>query len=402
MAVVYDKKIAILGGGAQGKAFAADSILGGAKNVIMCDLEPFASATLNAVERGITIRSKFGFQLNKYGFLREGTAKGIKTTTSVAEAVKGAELVLVVTPAAGHVPFFEKLIPVLEDGMVVHVFPDNYGSLILRRMMKEKGCEKKIVVGGWSSSPYSARVEIFGKQIMNFVTVSYRAANLRGCAFPSTDTAILFESAKYIPPMDSVIYGDGPQEGDTVVDVGFSNVNPILHCPATLLNIGAIENWHNYGNRKGTYSIYTDGFSPSISEVQYAIYLESVEIVEKLGINVARFKKERFFHRTNILADEFWGEEFVVEWDEFERRGYGTGPHDVNTRYLTEDIPVGTRMYHEFGKITNTKTPIVDTMIHLAGIMLHKNYFEEGYTLDYLGLGGKSEEAIVQFLRTGE
>ena len=52
-----------------------------------------------------------GNQLNKFGFYREGVAKFDKVTTSVEEAVKDAEIIIVALPAVGHEAFFKELIP---------------------------------------------------------------------------------------------------------------------------------------------------------------------------------------------------------------------------------------------------------------------------------------------------
>ena len=78
------KPIAVLGAGGIGKAIAADCVLGG-QDVILCDLEPFASKTLANLENGFRFH---GAQTNKYGFYREGVAYFNKTTTSVKEAVE--------------------------------------------------------------------------------------------------------------------------------------------------------------------------------------------------------------------------------------------------------------------------------------------------------------------------
>ncbi|MEG2418477.1 MAG: 3-hydroxyacyl-CoA dehydrogenase NAD-binding domain-containing protein, partial [Eubacterium sp.] len=107
MSYLKDKPIAVLGAGAVGKAIAGDCALGGAK-VRICDMEPFATKTLANIERvGIKF---YGDQVNLYGFEREGFAKMDKVTTDVAEAVKGAGIIVVATPTFGHKPFFEKLI----------------------------------------------------------------------------------------------------------------------------------------------------------------------------------------------------------------------------------------------------------------------------------------------------
>ncbi|MDZ4133372.1 MAG: NAD/NADP octopine/nopaline dehydrogenase, partial [Dethiobacteria bacterium] len=170
MSYLKNKPIAVLGAGAVSKAQAADCALAGAK-VRICDLQPFAKKTLFGIkEKGIKL---FGGQLNLYGFERSGIAMMDLVTEDVAEAVKGAGIVIIGTPTFGHVPFFEKLIPALEDGMVIHIYPDNFGSLLLRKMMREAGCTKKVIIGGWSSSPYGSRVEIKGGVILPQVRVYY-------------------------------------------------------------------------------------------------------------------------------------------------------------------------------------------------------------------------------------
>ncbi len=148
-----EKPIVVLGAGGVGKAIAADCALGGAK-VRICELPAFAEKTLFGIaEKGIKF---FGDQLNLYGFERHGQAEMDMVTTDVAAAVKGAGIIVVATTTLGHRPFFEQLIPVLEDGQVVHIFPDNYGTLLLRKMMREAGCTKKIIVGGWAPSAAAA------------------------------------------------------------------------------------------------------------------------------------------------------------------------------------------------------------------------------------------------------
>ena len=81
--------------------------------------------------------------------------------------------------------------------------------------------------------------------------IIYRAITLRGAALPMTDQEVFLESTKYIGAMDAITTGLGPVGGNTVMDTGFSNVNPILHCPGVILGVGALENYGLiYGNNK--------------------------------------------------------------------------------------------------------------------------------------------------------
>jgi opine dehydrogenase len=399
MEYLKNKPIAVLGAGAVGKATAADCALGGAK-VRICDLSPFAEKTLFGVkEQGIKF---FGEQLNLYGFERSGIAQFDRVTTDVAEAVEGAGIIIVTTPSVGHKPFFEKLIPALEDGMVIHIFPDNYGSLLLRKMMRETGCTKKVIIGGWSSAPYGARVEIKGGVTLPKIRAYYRAITLRGAALPTLDQEDFLESTKYMPSMDAITNGDSVVGGVTVMDTGFSNVNPVLHCPGTILGVGVMENWGViYGENKYDFSIYSHAYCPSISQVQYTLYQEQCALAEAMGVGIQDFSKKQFFSRENILGPEYMGPDYEIPFEQLDFIQYGTGPFTIHNRYITEDIPVGCHVYHELGEKFGVKTPVVDSMINLANAMLETNFYETGYTLDYIGIGHMTKDEMLQYLHEG-
>ncbi|TGE39214.1 NAD/NADP octopine/nopaline dehydrogenase [Desulfosporosinus fructosivorans] len=399
MEYLKNKPIAILGAGACGKAQAGDCALGGATTRI-CDLPPFAEKTLFGIkEQGLKF---FGEQLNLYGFERSGVAQFDKVTTDVAEAVKGAGIVIVTTPSIGHRPFFEQLVPALEDGMVIHIFPDNYGSLLLRKMMREAGCTKKVIIGGWSSAPYGSRVEIKGGVVLPKVRAYYRAITLRGAALPTIDQADFLESTKYIPSMDGITKGDGVVGGETVMDTGFSNVNPVLHCPGTILGVGVMENWGViYGENKYDFSIYSHAYCPSISQVQYTLYQEQCKLAAAMGVGIQAFDKRQFFSRENILGPEYMGPDYEIPFDQQDYIQFGTGPHTINNRYITEDIPVGCHVYHELGKKFGVKTPVVDSMINLANAMLETDFYESGYSLEYLGIGHLDKDEMLRYLHEG-
>lgn len=397
MSYLQEKPVAVLGAGAVGKAQAADCALAGAR-VRFCDLPPFSSKTLFGVrESGLNF---YGPQLNLYSFERSGIARMELVTEDIAAAIKGAGLVVVATPAFGHQVFFKKLIPCLEDGMVIHIFPDNFGSLLLRKMMAEAGCTKKVIIGGWSSSPYGSRVDIKGGVVLPRIRVYYRAITLRGAAMPMADQDNFLESAKYLGSMDCITQNNGLDSGDTALDIGFSNVNPVLHCPGTILGVGVMENWGViYGNDKYDYSIYSHAYCPSIAKVQYSFYLEQCAIAEKIGVGIQSFKKEQFFHRESILGAEYMGPDYVIPFTEQDYIQYGTGPFDINNRYITEDIPVGCHIYHELGQVFGINTPVIDSMINLASVMMETDYYQNGYTLDYIGLGGKNKDELNRYLR---
>jgi len=394
--------IAVLGGGAVGKTCGADCALAG-QEVRICDLDPFFESSLGTVERtGITIGQKLPGTQTKYGFARYGRAEFAKVTNSVAEAVKGAKLIVVGIPSIAHEVFFSALIPCLEDGQIIHIIPDNYGTLKLRKMMREAGCTKKVIIGGWSSAPYGTRVDTEGGIMNAHVSLVYRAITLRGAALPMTDQEDFLESSKALGCFDAITQGDGVVSGETVLDIGFSNVNPVIHVPGTLLGVSTMENFNTVLHmNKHDYSIYSHSFCPSISEVQYQFYNEEIALANAIGVGIQPFDKEVFYQRTSVLGQEYMGEGCDVPFDEEWEVGYGTGPFTIQNRYVTEDVPVGCHVYHELGKKFGVPTPIIDSMIVLGGVMNKTDYFESGLKLEDLGIGHMDKEALLAYLNEG-
>lgn len=398
LSYLENKPIAVLGAGGIGKLFAADSVLGG-QDVILCDIEPFAKVTLAHLENGFRIH---GNQFTRYGFRREGTAFFNKVTTNLKEAMDAADLIIVAVPAVGHAAFFAQMIPYLRDGHIIHIFPDNYGTLRFRKAMREANCNKKVVVGGWSSAPFGSRIDKEGPYILPSTRITYRAITLRGAALPMADQDVFMESIKYLRAMDAVTTGDGPTNADTVMDTGFSNVNPILHCPAVILGTGTIENYGVvYGDDKKDFSIYCHVYSPTVSKVQYAVYQEECAVAKAMGVGIQSFREEQFYSRSNILGPEYMGDDMAIPFDEQYEMAMGTGPFSVDSRYITEDIPIGCHVYHELGKKYGVKTPVIDSMITMSSAMLDRDFYKEGLTLDDLGIGHMNKEELLDYLHKG-
>lgn len=406
MEYLNNMPIVVLGGGAVGKTCAADMKLAG-REVRLFDMMPFAESTLRNLDKtGIQLD---GVQRNLYCFERSGRAFLDMITSDMKEAVKGAGLIVVAAPAFAHEPFFRELVPHLEDGQVIHIFTDNYGSLLLRRLMREMSCTKKVIVGGWSSAPYGTRIESVGKFVFPHVGVKYRAITLRGASIPMSDIDDFIESSQYLPCIDAVTQGDGPESGNTVLDIGFSNINPVIHVPATILGVSTMENWGVIfgGYDKNSYSMYSHGLSPSICEVQYQFFEEEKTLAREIGVGVPSYAYESFFSRRSILAQEYMGldaagkDNVTFPLDQPSTEG-NTGPNSIHHRYLTEDVPVGCKIYHDLGVQYHVPTPVIDSMIVLAGSMHKKNFLVESkYSLSYLGIDDLSKEELLAYLNEG-
>lgn len=392
--------VAVLGGGSVGRTCAADCKLAG-NTVRLFDIQPFAEKSLKYLEKtGVTL---VGTPKNKYGFSRLGNAKFDMVTDDMAKAVDGVKLILVCIPSVAHEAFFEQLAPLLKDGQIVHIIPDNYGSLRLRKKLRETGSRAKVIIGGWSSAPYGTRIVTEGGVPTPEQYLVYRAITLRGAALPDADSDDLLESTRYLGCFDSITQGDGPVKGKTVLDIGFSNVNPVIHVPGTVLGASVMENFGRIygGHDRFQYSIYSHAFCPSLSEVQVAFYEEETALAEAIGVDLARYPREDFFSRASILGPEYMGEGCIIPFEEQWPTGFTTGPFTIQNRYITEDVPVGCHVYHELGKKFGIATPVIDSMITIASVMTGQDFYKTGVRLEDLGIGHLDKDQLLKYLNEG-
>lgn len=415
MSYLKDMPIAVLGGGAVGKTMAADCALAG-KEVRIWDQPRFAKTNfLNIEKTGITLS---GNQFSFFGYTRKGTAKVALATDDMAKAVKGAGIIIVATVAIAHEGIFRELIPLLEDGQVIHILPDNCGTLVFRKLMRELKCTKKVIVGSWYTAPYGIRVVKRGGVTTNECKVEDRITTIRGCALPTKDNEAFMASAYYIPAFGAIIDAEGEVTiskkgeefhhgfvtGNTVMDINLSNVNPVIHVPGTVLAVSTMQNFDTVlGQEKKNYSLYGFGACPAIAEVQAAFWEEEKALAKAMSIDLCTVNYEDFFSRTTMYGKEYMGPDFAVPYEEKYENFFGDGPFDLENRYITEDVPVGCYLMSQLGKKYNVPTPIIDSTILLASTMLKRDLAAGSkYTLDYLDIGHMTDAQLQKYLREGE
>lgn len=400
MSYLKNKPIAILGAGAVGKTMAGDCALAGAK-VRIWDQPNFAERNFRNIEKtGIKLS---GNQFSYYGFERRGVAHVELATSDLAEAVKGAGIIIVATVAMAHETIFRQLIPLLEEGQVIHILPDNCGTFVCRKLMREMDFNKKVIVGAWYTAPYGVRIVNRGGVATNECKVEDRITTIRGCALPMTDTDAFIESANYIPALDAIRTGDGFVTGNTVLDINLSNVNPVIHVPGTVLGVSTMQNFGTVlGQDPKNYSLYGFALCPAIAEVQATFWEEEKALAKAMEIGLCTVNYKDFFSRTTMYGKEYMGPDFAVPFEEKYENFYGDGPFSLENRYITEDVPVGCYLMQQLGRKYNVPTPTIDCMIYLANVMIKRDLIKDSkYTLDYLGIGHMTHDQLQKYLREG-
>ena len=398
--------ITVIGAGNGAHALAADCKLGGA------EVRMYEFTRYNNKVKGILNSRRIrleGLEMNYEQFKRSGTAVLDMVTYDMAEAVRGANHILISVQAQGFEEVFQELAPLLENGQTVSIFPDNFGSLILRRIMRDKGITTKVIIAGYDSLVYGARLVDFNNMETetDVVNITYRENEIRVDTLPSSDYEDYLRIVKEIPALDATQL----VHGDTALDISISNVNPLLHIPAVVMNAGTIENWGvipHLGGHDIYYDIYAFGCSPAVGEVQYAYYEDLVKITRAYGVGICPVEKDALTtSRMGLIGQFFYGPDFRYPFDKpLDLNTWLPAPKgarfELNSRYITEDVPVGCVTAINFAKVLHVDTPILHAMTNMSNVMMNANYYEQGYTLSDLGLENMNAQAMVDFMRTGE
>lgn len=354
--------VAVLGGGHGAHAMAADLASRGF-SVNMFEMPEFQGA----------VQQLFDTQTIQVSGLIEGSFKLNKVTTDIDEAIEGVRYILVVTPAFAHEAYARLLKGRVSSDQVVVVYPGAFAGLLFRTVFGDVDCP---VVAEVNNLPYDTRltapaqVAIYG---YNKVSIAFMPAD-RG---PD-----LIDELREIHPFERV-YAD-------VLEAGLSIVNPGVHSGPCLLSMTAIEN-----SPKRPFFLYEHGVTPASCRLNLQVDNERKAIGRRLGY-------------TLTPVEDFSGLKEGYTWQELYMSIHGnisltpiSGPHDIGSRYFTEDAPYGLVPWSTIGRAVGVETPVIDSIVNIYGVVHERDWWAQGRSSDELGLAGLSLEEIKAYVRTG-
>jgi len=306
-----------------------------------------------------------------------GFARISMATTDPAEAVRDAELVMVVVPAVGHREMAARLGPHLQDGQVVILNPGRTGgALEFAAVLREKQSLTYPVVAEAQTLLYASRdidpasVRIFS--VKNAVPVA---------ALPAYLTPdVLAVTGKCLPYFVA---------GDNVLKTGLGNIGSVFHPAMTILNAAWIEERH------GDFEYYLEGASPSVAQVLEAVDAERVAVAAALGIGVPTAREWLY------LAYGATGKS-LYEAIQANPGYFGIkAPNRLEHRYLTEDVPMSLVPIASLGDHLGVPAPAIKAVIQLASLLHQRDYWAEGRTMDKLGLSGANVAQIRRLVEDG-
>ncbi len=296
-------------------------------------------------------------------------------TSDIAEALKGADLIVSPAPATAHEDIAATLAPHLTAGQVVFLPPGTFGTYMMARAMKDEDNTADVSFAETGTLPWLTR-----KHGDDTIAITTRATRLPTGVLPlkNKDHAL------------SVIRQAFPSVEDTgcALSGALMNAGPIIHPPLILMNAGPIEHFDHW-------DIHNEGTQPAIRRVTTALDAERMAVREALGYGEPHFP----------LADHYNTDQWM----------YGNMAHDKLTdsgdwrerliltehRYMREDVALGLAFIVSCADWIGVEAPTAKGLLALGSTICSEDFRQTGRTLETLGLATMTRLEMAEMLEVG-
>ena len=357
----------VIGAGHGGKAMAAYLAIMGKRVIIY-------NRTFTNIE---LVGKRGGIELESYEGGPHGFGEVALVTSDMEEAIKDAEVIMVVVPSSAHACLAKMMAPHLKDGQIIVLHPGRTcGTIEFDKILHDMNMSANVILSEAETFIYASRSDgpvqarIF--RIKDAVPLA---------ALPASKTPIVLEALQDVYPQ----YIDGVN----VLHTGLNNMGAIFHPGLTILNAGRIE------STLGDFQFYIDGVTPSVARVLEALDRERVTVASAVGIR-ARTAMEWLKIAYNVSGADL--NEAIHN-----QSGYHgiMAPSTLNHRYIFEDVPMSLVPIAALGQQYGVSVRGMDSLIRMACIINRTDYWRRGRTLDKLGISGLSVSELNQYVNEG-
>jgi opine dehydrogenase len=295
-------------------------------------------------------------------------------TSNIAEAVDGADVVMVVTPSTAHRSLAAAMAPHLRDGQLVVLNPGRTcGALEFRRVFDDCGVRADIALAETQTFLYASRA------LSRWEAHIYRIKN----AVPFATLPSFL-----IPNALAVLTVAFPQfvAGTNVLATSLENIGAVFHPALTIMNAGWIE------ATGGDFEYYLQGITPSVAKLLERIDGERLAVASALGVRSMSAREWLYLSYDSPGKDLY---EAISNTGSY--RGI-KAPPGIDHRYISEDVPMSLVPLASLGAMLGVPTPAIRMIIQLGSILHSTDYWAVGRTVESLGLAGLTVRQIRQMV----
>jgi opine dehydrogenase len=357
----------VIGAGHGGKAMAAHLALMGYTVTLY-------NRTFEHVE---AIKKRGGIDLECAEGGPHGFASLDCVTSDMSEALREAEMIMVVVPSSAHGDIAKTAAPHLRDGQIVVLHPGRTcGAIEFDKVLKDNHCAADVTIAEAETFLYASRSDGPAQARIFRIKEAVPLA-----ALPAVRTQQVLEKINQAFPQFI--------DGVNVLNTGLNNMGAIFHPALTLLNAGWIEATH------GDFQFYIDGVTPSVARVLEVLDRERVTVASSLGIR-ARTAQEWLEMAYNTVGEDL--RDAIHNQPGY----YGIkAPTTLSHRYIFEDVPMSLVPIASLGAHYGVSVRGMDSIIRLACIVHRTDYWRRGRTLEKLGVANLSVSELTRYVNEG-
>lgn len=297
----------------------------------------------------------------------------VRTATSdMGEAIREADVVMVVTPSTAHRRLAGLMVPHLRDGLLIVLNPGRTGgALEFRKVFQEAGAGASVVIG----------------ETQTFLYASRATSRWQAHLFRIKDSVPLATLPSYwIPDALGILNQPFPQfvAGSNVLATSLENIGAVFHPALTIMNAGWIE------ATQGDFDYYLKGITPAVARLLEKIDAERLAVAAALGVRSVSAREWLYLSYGSAGRDLY---EAIMSTESY--RGI-KAPQTIAHRYVFEDVPMSLVPIASLGAMLGVPTPVIEMIIKLGSILHGTDYWATGRTVESLGLAGLSVKQIRQ------
>jgi len=358
------RKVAVLGGGNGGVTAAADLKTKGLETSLYELPNFFSNLSVIKEKGGVLLQDDKG----------ERFVEITTVTDNIEDAIKDAQVVMLVIPGFAIEAFAEVLAPVVDEEQVIFLNgAAAMGCVRFVNKAREMGINKNFKICEANSLTYGTRA--FAEEAR--VELSLRVKKLFVAAYPKDNTEELLDVC-------SQLY-DGLVAAKNIWHVTLENGNPVVHPGPCLMNSGRID------FSEGEFWLYKEGITEHTTNILRSIESEQIAIGKAFGFEIEDATKSRA--RRGYFRNEM--DDLQYQFNTSEVFTQIKGPFSCTSRYFTEDSSTGLVLWSDLGRALGVPTPNIDSVVTLGGTLLQRDFREEGLTLDKLGFESATLEELI-------
>lgn len=303
-------------------------------------------------------------------------------TTDIAEAVSGADLIMLVVPSVAHESYAAALVPHIDPRVPILLNPGHTGGgLHFLHSLRRAGYRGPVDIGETVTLTYICRMA--GPATVEIYSYT---KNLGFAALPGRKIGDLH--AQLQPLYPELV------AKTSVIETGLSNINAIFHPPGMLMNAGWIE------HTQGGFLFYAEGVTESVGRVVSAIDAERLAIAQALGVPARPFLD--VFHGAGLTTEAARASGSVSRaCRESAPNRTIKSPSTLEHRYVHEDVGYGLVAFSAFGALAGVPAPVIDSHVTLASAAMGIDFWKTGLTLEKMGLEGVRKDDLLQRVADG-